>query len=771
MESRTLQLLEFPKVLDHLARFALSAPGRKACLAVGPAADVRGQTQLAELLGQYMAFRRESGFTLAAFEDLEGLLAFAKGPENILDLDACFALSETLSLARDARDVLRGHDGGRWELLLALASDGPWPELTWAGLKRCVGPDGRLRDESSPELFMVRQEIRRINQTCTKKVKDFLQKENLSAYLQDDFMTVSSDRYVLPLKSNFKGRLQGVIHDYSQTGETCYFEPMFLVELNNELQGLRREEREAERAVLRMLTDLARREMDALEGMFGFLVHLDVLQAKAGLAEALNGRPLPVSAGQGVLLRNARHPLLALGGDPAVPVDIQLSEDEYALIISGGNAGGKTVCLKTLGLLSIMALSGLPVSADEGSAVPFWEKIFAFLGDEQSIEAHLSTFTAQIRSLASVWPRINERTLVILDEFGAGTDPAQGAALAQAVVDSLMERKGRTAVATHFPGLKVYGMSRQGVRSASVLFDPKTKKPLYRLAYDQVGTSLALDVAREHGLPAEILSRAEQYLLLEGQDTSRLMDRLNTVAVEKEMELEGLRRERRRLAEKEARLKERYEAERSKLLEGVQAESQRIVREWREGRLGRKKAQQDLADLRRQLVGPESGPELSPEERELTLETIQVGMTVLYTVWGRRGRVLEKDTRRQQVKIDLNGVSLWADVKDLSAIGPADGPTPAASRPTSPTQVAEPDFTVSIDLRGQRSEEALGELSRFMDQAILRGARGVEIIHGRGTGALRKEVHEFLRRFPAVGSFKLASEEEGGDGKTVVEMK
>lgn len=764
MESRTLQLLEFPKILDHLARFALSAPGRKACLAVAPAADRARQAELAELLGQYMAFRRESSFALTFFEDLGGLLAFAQGPENVLDLDAGFALSETLALARTAREMLRGYAGRPWDLLLGLADGCPWPELTWAALRRCVGPDGRLKDESSPELFTVRQEIRRINQTCTKKVKDFLQKENLSAFLQDDYMTVTSDRYVLPLKTNFKGRLQGIIHDYSQTGETCYFEPMFLVDLNNELQGLRREEREAERAVLKMITDLVRREMDAVEGVFRFLVQLDVLQAKHGLAEALDGRPLGAAEGQNFLLRNARHPLLVLGGDPVVPIDIRLAEDELALIISGGNAGGKTVCLKTLGLLSIMALSGLPVSADEGSAVPFWEKIFAFLGDEQSIEAHLSTFTAQIRSLAAVWGRIDAHALVILDEFGAGTDPAQGAALAQAVVDSIMELGAHAAVATHFPALKVYGMSREGVRSASVLFDPKSKKPLYKLAYDQVGTSLALDVAREHGLPAEILAKAEQYLLLEGQDTSRIMDRLNTVAVEKEKELESLRRERGKLAEREARLKERYEQERKKLLESVQSQSQRIVREWQTGKLGRKKAQQDLADLRRQLAGPEA----APEERELSFEDIQPGMSVIYTVWNKRGTVVEKDTRRRQVKIDLSGVSLWAEDKDVALVGQS---ARSASRSAGITEAAEPSFTLSIDLRGQRSDSAVSELTRFLDQAILRGAQGVEIIHGRGTGALRREIHEFLREFPAVRSFRLASEEEGGDGKTLVELK
>lgn len=765
MESRTLQLLEFPKILEHLARYALSSPGRKACLAIGPAADRQGQAAQAELLSQFIAFRRESGFALTAFEDLGGMLAYARGPENILDLDACFALSETLALARAAHDVLRGFSERPWEHLKGLAQECPWPELTWTGLKRCVGADGRLKDESSPELFTVRQEIRRINQTCTKKVKDFLQKENLSAYLQDDFMTVSSDRYVLPLKTNFKGRLQGIIHDYSQTGETCYFEPLFLVELNNELQGLRREEREAERAVLRMLTDLVRREFEAVEGVYDFLVGLDVLQAKHALAEAIDGRPMPTVDGRGVLLRNARHPLLVLGGDPVVPIDIRLGEDELALIISGGNAGGKTVCLKTLGLLSIMALSGLPVSADEGSAIPFWEKIFAFLGDEQSLEAHLSTFTAQIRSLASVWTRIDKHTLVILDEFGAGTDPAQGAALAQAVVDSLMECGTRAAVATHFPALKVYGMSRQGVRSASVLFDPKSKRPLFKLAYDQVGTSLALDVAREHGLPATILSKAEQYLLLEGQDTSRLMDRLNTVAVEKEEELESLRRERRRLAEKESRLRERFEQERKKLLESVQSQSQRIVREWREGRLGRKKAQQDLAELRRQLAGPEA----ESEARELSFDDIQPGMSVLYTIWNKRGVVVEKDARRRQIKIDLSGVSLWAELKDIAVAEQSGRKAVSASVAASPA--AEPGFTLSIDLRGQRSENAVSELGRFLDQAILRGAQGVEIIHGRGTGALRKEVHEFLRRFPAVRSFRLASEEEGGDGKTLVDLQ
>ncbi|EPR42240.1 MutS2 protein [Desulfovibrio sp. X2] len=765
MERRTFHLLEFPKVLAALASHAVSDDGRERCLATVPIEDDGELALVTARTAEVQAWQAESGYALPGWPSLSGLFGFVAGPHAVLDQDALVAVRDVLSAAMSLRQALSGFVSRGWDALFDLVHGAAYPETLAAGLKRCLDPDGRLKDESSPELFSVRSEIRSINQTCTKKVKDFLQKEGLAPYLQEDYITISSDRFVVPLKTSFKNRFPGIIHDYSQTGETCYFEPMFLVDVNNRLQELRYEEREEERKVLALLTGYVRQELAQLRATVELLAEVDCLLAKAALASALDAHPLLPAHGSILRLLDARHPLLALSAGKDVQAqDIALQDEQLALIVSGGNAGGKTVCLKTLGLIALMAHSGLPVPAAEGSSLPRYAKIFAFLGDEQSLEEHLSTFSAQIRSLTRVWDQMDAETLVILDEFGAGTDPAQGAALAQAVVDSLMEHGAMCVCATHFPGLKAYGLSNPRVRSASVLFDPATKRPLFKLAYDQVGASIALDVAREHGLPEEILRRAEQNLLLEGGDNARILNRLNELAVDREKELSELRVEQRKLKEKRVRLQERYEQEQTKAMERLTAASQEIVRAWREGKIERKKALADLA-AKRDALAAEMRPAPEPETA-LTLDSLAIGERVRYLPWDKLGTVQDKDLKRRQAKVDIGGVSLWVEAHDLGRSAPLQTASP---KPRVTVQAGAGDH-FSLDIRGFRADAALSELARFLDQALLKGLSRAEIIHGKGSGALRREVHAFLKDFPPVTHFFLASEEEGGDGKTIVEF-
>lgn len=766
MQARSLHLLEFPKVLRLLAEGAVSEAGAARCLAIAPLADPALLAREAERLRQWLSWTGETGFALRPFPSLDGLLDALARPTEILDLDALWAVFQMLDAAREVREAQA--EAAVRHPLLAEAAQGPWPAMLWSGLRRCLGPDGNLRDEASPQLFQVRSEIRAIHQRCTVRVKSFIEREVLSQYLQEEFVTVSSDRYVLPFKTSFKNKLPGIIHDYSQTGETCYFEPMFLVELNNELQQYKQEEREAEREVLRLLSGLLRQEREALGAAYDFVVDADVLGAKAAFAARFDARPAEVAPGAPLRLLGARHPLLAAAGSGAVPVDILLEPGQRALVVSGGNAGGKTVALKTLGLGAAMALAALPVCAREGSSLPAWGKLFVLLGDEQSIEDSLSTFTAQIRHLSAAWEAIDDASLVIMDEFGAGTDPSQGAALAQAVVDGFLDKGSWLAVATHFPALKAYALSRERVRAASVLFDPRTKRPLYHLAYDQVGASQALDVAREHGLPEHLLARAQQYMLLDGSDTSAVLERLNALAVEREGELDALRAEQGRLRERRAKLQERFDAERRRLLEDIQTRSREIMRAWREDKLGRKQAMKELADLRREAGGREpEAPEGAPGPLEF--DAVAVGGRYRHLGLGKTGTAAALDERRQQVKLDLGGVSVWARPADL-----APEAQPAAAAP-GPRAVAVPAASgagaLALDLRGVRAEEAEGQVCRFLDGAVLSGLSEVEIVHGRGTGALRKEVHRILRAFPAVERFTLAPEDRGGDGMTIVELK
>ena len=796
MEARAFQALELNRVLAYLAGFAVSEAGFQACLALRPlssAQEVRRETVLFEQ-GRLFALRTNT--RLHPFPAIDGLIQVLLSPSAILDLDDLFALRGLLAQGKEkAQDLLAdpaGRESGGWPLWAERAEKLPQPAKCIAALTRCLSDDGLIRDEASPELSLVRGELRRLHQQCSRKVKDYAEEYNILHYLQDSFMTLSSDRYVLPLKNNFKGRLQGVIHDYSQTGETCYFEPLFLLELNNRLQELKREEREEERKILLYLSGLTREELPGIRAVYAFLLELDLLFARVTLADRYDGRMVEFVEGRGVILREARHPLLALAASEAagkarvVPSTLELLPGQQALVISGGNAGGKTVCLKTLGLISLMGLCALPVPVEPGSVLPPWRSIHAFIGDEQSLDDQVSTFTAQISHLARIWPALGPDSLVILDEFGTGTDPSQGAALAQAVVDSLMESGSFVAAATHFPAIKAYALSTPGVRAASVLFDPKTKKPLFRLVYDQVGASQALDVAREHGLPEPILRRAEQYLLLSGEDSSSLVERLNALAVDREAELAALARGKASFAEKERKLQERFEAERVRLFESVQAEARKVLSDWKASKLSHKQALKELSRIRGTLAAsPTAAPGVgntSGSRPELDMAALIPRCRVRHIPWGRAGVLLEVDERKKRVRIDFDGVFLWSELADIelpesgggaSAVGAAAGAS--GFKPGTATEnlggVSAPILPLRLDLRGLRADVAVNELEKFLDGAIISGRDEVEVIHGRGTGVLRREIHGFLKSFPAVQGYRLAPEGQGGDGMTIVGLK
>jgi DNA mismatch repair protein MutS2 len=764
MESRSLRLLEFSKILHFLSGFAVSDDGKELCRALQPLAGPVQVRELNAFLKEFMAWSEASQARLSPFPALGEIRPRIRRPDAFLDAETLWNVKVVLDELRSARSMLDDVLPERYPRVATLKESHSFPDMLWAGLKRCLDIDGRIKDESSPELFSVRQELRAIHTQCTRKVSDFVQAKNIQEYLQDEYLTISSDRYVLALKSNFKGRIKGIIHDYSQTGETCYLEPFFLTELNNRLRNLKQEEREAEEQVLRFLTSLLRQDEQALQEGYDWLVNLDLSLAKVGFSKALSAVPLTIEEDIPLSLRGARHPLLALGSSSVQPIDVELREGERGLIISGGNAGGKTVCLKTLGLCAIMGLSGLPVLAEEGSTLPYLDEIFVFIGDEQSLEDQVSTFTAQIRNLAGSLAKVGPRTLVVLDEFGAGTDPSQGAALAQAVIDDLLERKAWVAAATHFPALKGYGLTKGGLRSASVLFNPLTKRPLYTLAYDQVGTSLALDVAREHGLPESVLQKAERYLLLDGRDSSRLMERLNELALSREEELAELRRERLALQQQVEKERQRLQKERTQLLSEVKAQAQEIIREWKAGQLGRKEALRKLGQVRERAA---KGSELAPEPSGLSLENLTAGASVFYPAWSKSGTVVDKDEKRRQVKVDFGGICIWAGPDEL--VPPAQAEK--GQKRVGHLVQAERVGSMRLDLRGKRAEEAVDELSKFIDQAILSGLTDVEVVHGKGTGALRREVHENLRENPAVQEFTLAPPDQGGDGVTLVRLQ
>lgn len=775
---RTLRSLEFDAITDALAACCASGSGKERAQALKPFKTQQHAEEAFRFYEETCSWLERSRFAIVAWPDIRPILSAVnkkRGPGELpasfaLELDALWALREMLRMAQKAiASISESGEAHLWPLLLATAEEEKLPGELCAALERCISDDGLLRDESSPELFRLRSELRSLHQSCLRRVRDYAEQYNMLPLLQDEFMTLASDRYVLPLKANFKGRMQGIIHDWSQTGETCYFEPYFLIEVNNRLQELKHEEREEERRILAYLTTLLDAGLEGVEAAEKLLARLDLMQATRKLSAELNASCITFTTPEeGIELLEARHPLLTLSrrdeknATPVRPLDIVLRPGERALILTGGNAGGKTVCLKTLGLLAAMAMSGLPIPARRGSHLPWLERIDAFIGDEQSLAANVSTFSAQIDHLAKAFRHLDERGLALLDEFGAGTDPAEGAALAQAVHDELLERNCFILSATHFPALKSYALTKKGARAASMLFDPQTSRPLFRLAYDQVGSSQALAVAAEHGLPESILERARHYLLQDGGDTSGLLERLNDLALQREAEIAHLKQQEAKAASILAEKREKLDRERERLAEDIKAKSALLMSAWKEGKTGAKQTMKDLSGLRAELGLDAKRPEsILPESTDFSS-----GQRVFHAGFNKRGVITDLDKRRQKARIDLNGVGIWADFKDLRVAG-SDERAEAGISVRAPK--GGPVF--SLDVRGQRAAEALAEVERFLDKALLGGSSEVEIIHGRGTGALRREIHAFLRAFPAVESVALAPEDRGGDGMTVVTLK
>ena len=777
MDEFSLQALEFSKVLQYLASFSKSEAGKSACLMLHPFSFLKDVEHFQQVFDEYSLWKSKGEFTLHDFPDVTPLVDKISAQNFEPDSDDFWAMREVLKLIKNAYVSI--HNFEKELPLLCEEYQFDFPEKSYSALVRCIADDASFKDESSPGLLLVRSELRGLHQSCLRKVKEYSEQYNIGHYLQDDYMTIVGDRYVLPLKANFKGRLQGIIHDYSRTGETLYFEPMFLVELNNRLQELKQEEREEIQKIIQLIKGLLLSEQNSLKSAWDFLVLLDVNEAKCGLASAYitkhkhsqGHEGFCVPFGETLTLEKAYHPLLLLENNKTKssiqiqPIDLIFKKQDKVLVISGGNSGGKTVALKTLGLIGLMSLTALPVPVAKGSSILFFNRIHAFIGDEQSLDDHVSTFTGQIRHLAAIWDSLDSSHLLLLDEFGAGTDPSQGAALAQAVLDGLLEKSCYAVSATHFPALKTYALTNQGVRAASVLFDENSKKPLFKLAYDQVGASKALDVAREHGLAESILAKASQYLLVDTKEQDAVIAKLNAVAVEREQELEHLHKELQKTKQKREQLQEKYEKEIKALQAEFREKSRELMQAWKTEKISAKETMKKLGQLRTELVKNETEKEALPQVDETALK---VGIEVFHRPWNKKALVQEIDTKAKKVKINLGGVSMWASFKDIEITGNSGKQTIK----TSVTQnISQTKSSFTLDLRGKRADLAIAELHQFLDNALLAGYDNVEIIHGRGTGALRKAVHEVLKGYAVIESFSLATEENGGDGMTMVTFR
>lgn len=782
----TLKLLEFDRIRDQIA---------EQCRTDGAALRIRGLKpdndatrlstvgrQVALLLMILEEGRRLPGTRVG---DIRGGIETARVAGAILDPEALLAIRRVFDAAEewDRLFTSLNEDGVKAEPLLEVFTPGGVPERLHRELRELIADDGSIREEAIPEVARLRGALNSIRLEIRSTAATMI-RDSREIY-REDVPTIRDGRTVLPLRADFKGRVDGIIHEASGSGDTLFVEPTVLVDLNNAGVRTEAEIHVVIHRLLRQLSDAVRSEIETIAVLSATVEELDLVAARARYGNMTRGRI--VSARDSIDLRGARHPLL---GSTAVPLHIEFGEGTRLLVVSGPNTGGKTVLLKTLGLLAVMNQCAIPIPVEADSALPIFSDFAVSIGDEQSIDEALSTFSAHIRSLAGIASAVHHRSLVLLDEVATGTDPEEGAALAMALIDHLLEVGATILVTTHLTVLKHYGYTREAASNASMEFDDSTHRPTFRVVPGKPGSSHALDTARRFGLPEPVLAQAERYMgdragsvgeiLRRLEEQERQQRELRLILDHEKSELDRLRselRSRRLTIEAQelalrteglrdlerdlARARSEIEAEVRRLRERRDAisdeeirRSQSVVREAEE--IGVKQ-RQEIARLEREQ--PQVAPVLPNELAE--------GIRLRHRRTGKTGVV--RSIRGSKVELQFDVLRMTVPVADLQRV---EEPLEIERAVTIDSNAARSSAQarLELDIRGYRYAEAVDALEEQLDAAILQHLTRFSIIHGTGTGALRKGVHEYLQTRPEVGSFEFAPADQGGFGKTVVEL-
>lgn len=790
MDERSLGVLEYPAIIQRLAAATSFAPGRELALALRPTADAAVVGQRLAETGEAQALLSRGGHDLLAGvrdvreavrrAELGGLLS----GQELLDVAATAA-----AMGRARRRLLADPDA--WPHLARRALQlGTFAELEEA-IGACIGPDGQVLDDASPELARLRARIRALHQRIRERLEAILRSTALRPALQEALVTVRNGRQVVPVKQEHKAMIPGIVHDTSASGATVFVEPMAVVELNNELQETRSlEEREVER-VLRHLSGQVAGEAGPLLTGLAALAELDLALAKARLADAMKAvRPRMNEEGW-IRIVGGRHPLLT---GKVVPIDVWLGREARVLVITGPNTGGKTVTLKTIGLFCLMAQAGLFVPAEPGTELAVFSGIYADIGDEQSIQQSLSTFSSHMSNIVRILQVMDARSLVLLDELGAGTDPTEGAALAMAILDHILAAGARAVATTHYSELKAFVHNRPGMQNASVEFDVETLAPTYRLIMGLPGRSNALQIAARLGLPAPVLAQARARLThdeVRVDDLIRNLEETRRAAAAELAEARRLREENQRLREELVAARAELEARRQAVLEKAREEARRLLhaarreaeavlaelrRLQRQGDLeAARKARRRLDQLRDQLDS--STPSGAVQGAPLRQDQVVAGLAVLVPSLQQVGIVTEPPGADGQVAVQVGGMRVrvpWHELRRAPAAAPAEKP---AERPRPAPRpgvglMAEKRTHLSPELhvRGMTVEEALEAVDKYLDDAVLAGLSRVRIVHGKGTGTLRRAIHEHLRADRRVKAWRLADPAAGGHGVTEAEL-
>jgi DNA mismatch repair protein MutS2 len=787
MDERSLRILEFDAIRNFLAEETTFSAGREKALELTPTDDSdlvkywqQQTTEASELISM------DGGPPMGGLRDIRPYIHKARvggvlEPQQLLDIYQTCSASHRLAEFIIKRAVPEG-------ALMDVAQDISYFPRLEQEILDCISIDGLVKDDASPLLNQLRRRIRSLQDKMRESLEKIIKSPSVQKALQEPIVTLRDGRYCIPLKQEYKSLIPGVVHGQSSSGATCFVEPMSVLQLGNELKTTQSQEEEEIQRILREITQKVAQEALGLEKMIQASAMLDFLFAKAKLARRLDCTPPVISDEGWIDIKKARHPLLT---GKVVPIDVWLGKDFKTLVITGPNTGGKTVTLKCVGLLVLMAQAGLQIPAKEGSVIPVCDGVYADIGDEQSIEQSLSTFSSHMRNIVSILKKTGPKSLVLLDELGAGTDPAEGAALAMAILEHLTQLDCLTIATTHYSELKSYAYTEENVANASVEFDVKTLKPTYRLNIGVAGSSNAFIISGALGLSSRIIERAKQRLTDQEVKVEDMIRRIESDRIKSEHEravAERLRKEvdlqkaeyeklLNQLSQRKSTMMEEARQEAEELIKKARLEAERLI-----GELKQMSQTLDLnqaREIRQQLLNTEQAlkpketgkPKTEPRREKLEPDMLKPGMSVQITSLQSEGQILSGPDSHNQFVVQVGALRTTVPIEDITQIiGNKKQEAVKTRRTVMFSENKRQEISTELHVRGLTIDEALSKVEKFIDDALIANLSSVRLVHGKGTGTLRKAIHQYLKECPHVRSFRLGDSNEGSYGVTIVQF-
>ena len=786
MDQRSLKVLEFNRIISMLLELTVTTMGKEISESLLPQTDFSIiKKGLQETTEARRALRSHHGISMGGIRDIRPVLKRIHiggtcEPADLLDV------GDTLSAGRKIKQDITESDEDPPTLKDAAQRIGLFQEIERI-IFECISDLGEINDGASPELSRIRKQIRTVNDRIRQKLESYIRSSEYQKIIQEPIVTHREGRFVIPVRQESRGQFPGIIHDQSASGATLFIEPMAVVELNNELRQLTKKEQQEIERIIRSICSKIYERIEQIEESIQIFAYLDFVLAKGKLSQKMDAWEPELIAECSMNLFQARHPLL---GEGVVPIDVRIGTDFNTLVITGPNTGGKTVALKTMGLLVLMAMAGLHIPAKLGSTIGVFQNVLADIGDEQSIEQSLSTFSGHMKNIIGMVEHVDHETLVLLDEIGAGTDPVEGAALAMAILEYLHNYGVKTAATTHYSELKAFAYNHAGIENASVEFDVETLRPTYRLTLGLPGHSNAFAIAQRLGLKADIISMAKEKVSSETTKVDDMIRSVSELQIQAAAEREAAERLRRlaesqaqKIAERENALIEKEESilakakeEATNLLTKVKAETSVIVKELRKAQLEQsaKSFDREISQQRELISLLEDEVVLlnhkeDHQREEVPIDEIRPGMDVFIRRLNQTGEVIQVLTKQNAVEVQAGALKLTVPLNEIAKAQSKkrDRKETAVKSRTKASESASQIHT-EIDLRGMTVVEAIEIMEKHLDSALLNGIPKVNVIHGKGTGALRDAIRKHLALIPGIKSSRPGETGEGGDGVTVV---